>query len=273
MRLKVWAAIAGVCIHVCVVSLIAVMAQLSFVRGTSARMMRQLRAELDGYRMILIAPRVAPPQSATPKQAVERRVQIRKPQPKPLSVPDTRLLDSVDPQLAGFVRDNPRVESVVTRELVRDVDSGALDIHRLLLKSGLRFGFDIDQDGNVGRARIEKSSGVPSIDHLALELAKSINNYQFAFPLQDLNRIVISIEVAERIEVTLEGNVRDPEDIERVRKSVQNALALMRFALGADSRFLLQDASIAASDGRVSLVKQFEKGPLVDFLLRYYQPK
>ena len=85
-------------------------------------------------------------------------------------------------------------------------------------------------------------------------------------------KIVVSIDIEQRIEITLEGKVPDPTGLESVRKQVQNTLTLMRFALAKDvSELMLKDISVAACGGSIVLSKSFDKEPLVNFLMRYYQ--
>jgi hypothetical protein len=271
-RLRLWSAAAALVIEAAVVAALLVAAQMASARASSERLVRDLRSKLAGYRIILLAPRLEPPGPAAP--IGPRAPRKPKPQPKPLAVPDTRLLDRLDPQVAGYVRDNPAVESVLTREIVRDIDARVLDPRKLLDKSSIRVSFDLAEDGRVSRPRIEKSSGVPSIDHLAIELAQSISDYQLPPFMNEIRRLLISLEIGQDIVITLEGTVRKPEEAGQVSKQVQSALAFLRLALGAGgAAFMLQDIDVAADEGKVTVTRRLPKGPTLDFLAGYYTPE
>ena len=191
---------------------------------------------------------------------------------KPLAVPDPRLLRRLDPRIAGFVKENPEIESIITREIVRDVDRKVLDVKQLLKKSNLQLSFGIDETGHILKPRIDKSSKVPSVDHLALELAKLLDKYLMLSMVMGVKKVVVSIDIDQQIEVSLEGEVAEPDDLEKVRKQVQNELTLMRFALAkSDAAFMLKDINLTTRGNKVIISRSFEKESLVSFLMRYYQ--
>ncbi len=148
--------------------------QLSAARRSAALLADTMRKELNAYRMVLLLPRQQVPQVAL---VLPRGPRIRGPSLKPLRVPDTRILQRLDAPLAGFIRDNKPIESIFTREIVRDVDSGRLNVSRLLRRSRIEASFQIDESGHIHNRRIELSSTVPSIDHLALELLLLLEKY------------------------------------------------------------------------------------------------
>ncbi len=268
-----WCAVAAVCINAAALAGIVAASQVAAARNSSQRVMAELRRHLGAYTMILLVsparlpghPAPAPaPKAVRPRRAAPSR-------PKPLDVPDPRLLDRMDPEVARFVRDNPALEGVITREIVRDVDSRVLDATKLLAHSSIRVSFAVDDEGRVRDARIEKSSTVPSIDHLALELARLVETYGLLAAVRGLARVVISIDVGDGIEVVVEGKLRDPAGTEALRQQVRSLLVFARFALGGtDGVFMLQDVVLEAGDGRVSLRRSFAKEPLLEFLARYH---
>ena len=189
-------------------------------------------------------------------------------------MPDPRLLVRLDPRLQDFVRENPGIESIITREIVRDVDRGALNVTKLLEKSSLKLSFDIDDAGSVLRRRIQKTSGVPSIDHLALEGARLLEDYQLLAAFRGVRHIVVSIEIGDRIVVKVEGTAKDGSEVGELKRRVQQTLTLMRFALAkSDAAFALQDISVEAEDSRVALTRAFDKQFLISALMKYYQPE
>jgi hypothetical protein len=266
-RRRAWSVIAALCIEGTALLALVAAAQLQAARASSQRLMRALRNELAAYRVVLVTPRLQAPRPApTPKV-----VRIPRPQPKPLTVPDTRLLDRLDPQVAGFVKDNPGVESVLTREIVRDLDTHVLDPRKLLQKSSLRVSFDLAEGGAVSRPRIDKSSGVPSIDHLAIELSKTLGDYELPPVMNDIRRVIVSIEIGDEIVIRVEGVVRNAQETDQVRRQVQSALAFLRFALGSgEGAFILQEVALSSGDGKVTLTRRIPKAPMLTFLAKYY---
>ncbi len=230
--------------------------------------MEELRRELSQYRMVLLLPS----KPAPALQAVSRRMpRVKLAEPKPLAVPDPRLLGHMDEQLAGFVRENPQIESIVTREIVRDLDSGVLNPSRLFRKSRIRISFKIDDAGHLANRRIERSSTVPSIDHLALEMVELLEKYQILVAMKGIRRVVAEIRIEDQVKLNFQGDARDAVEAEKVRKRLQIALAFLRLAMGKDdAAFILNNVSLTAEKNRVTLSKTFEKEPLLVFLTNYY---
>jgi hypothetical protein len=250
--------------------------EIAAARRSSERMLSELRRELSMYRAVLMLsghPGLTP--APLPKTQPSRRLSHRKAaELKPLAVPDPILLQHLDPQLAEFIRDNPDIESIFTREIVRDLDSKRLDFSRLLVKSRLEIGFGIESEGHITKPRILKSSTVPSIDHLAIELVQLLEKYKLLGTLGGIERIVAGISVGEVIEVTIAADIHEPGAREEVERRIRAGLAFLRFAVQKEeATYFLQGISISFSEGRVYLTKTFEKDSLLAFLRRYYQPR
>ncbi len=246
-------------------------AQVAAVRSSSRRLLEELQRGLSGYRIVLLSPTaaktVAPP--ANIRKAAAR---ARTPEPKPLAVPDPRLLQRLDTRIQDFVRENPAIEGIITREIVRDVDSKVLDARRLLEKSSLEIAFDLDLAGAIGRPRITLSSRVPSIDHLGLETARLLEKYQLLAAFRGCRRVSFSIEVEDQIVVRLEGEVADPAALEEVSRSMRDTLTLMRFALATSSAaFTLEEVTIEAKETHIALIRAFDKQSLIGYLMKYTQ--
>lgn len=248
-------------------------AQVAAVRSSSRRLLDELRRGLAGTRMVLLAPVRAQPEILPGKPGTPaRHARARISEPRPLAVPDPRLLHGLDSRIQNFVKENPAVESIFTRELVRDVDSGVLDGQKLLEKSGLEIAFDFDDAGAIRKPRVRKSSGVPSIDHLALETARLLEKYQLLAAFRGARRMSISIRVRDQIVVRLEGEVAEPAGLDDMARRVKATLTLLRFAIAKSSAaFMLQDIDLEAKDSRVALIKVFDKQNLIDYLTKYYQ--
>jgi hypothetical protein len=243
--------------------------ELSYLRRSSERLLSAMQMELSQYRMVMLVP-------PTPEVAVSKIHKTVRPhplgEPKPLAVPNPRLLRRLDPRIAGFVKENPEIESIITREIVRDVDRKVLDVKQLLKKSSLKLSFEMDEAGHIMKPKIAKSSKVPSIDHLALEFVKLLDKYLMLSVAKGVRKMVVSIDIDQQIEISLEGEVVEPDDLENVRKQLQNELTLMRFALAkSEAAFMLKDINLTTRDNQVIISKSFEKEPLVNFLMRYYQ--
>ena len=269
IKRRAWSLAAGAWVTSVLLAALALASQVAAVRSSSQRLLDEMRRGLAGYRMVLLTPKAsksaAPSEKAKPPVA---RIRV----PPPLAVPDPRLLESLDSRVQGFVKDNPALESIVTRELVRDVDSGALDLNKLLEKSSLEIVFDLDSAGEVRRPRIRKSSGVPSVDHLGLETARVLEKYQLLTSFRGARRMTISIRVGDRITVKLQGEAINSEALEEIRKRVQGTLALLRFALAKSSAaFTLQDVAVETKGTEITLTKVFDKQALIDYLTKYYQ--
>jgi hypothetical protein len=101
---------------------------------------------------------------------------------------------------------------------------------------------------------------------------KLLDKYLMLSVAQGVRKVVVSIDIDQRIEISLEGEVIEPDDLENVRKQLQNELTLMRFALAkSEAAFMLKDINLTTRDNQVIISRSFEKEPLVNFLMRYYQ--
>jgi hypothetical protein len=232
-------------------------------------MAADLRNELSRYRLVLFFP-TSPKPAPSPPEAGPKRRPVQP--PAPLAEPDRRLLELMDPDVVAFVRDNAAVEDVITREIVRDVDRKTLDFQRLLKKSSIRASFRLDEEKRAFDYRIEKSSGVPSIDHLVLELMKLLNKYRLLEALGGIRRVTARIEIEREISVELVGDLRSPGESAEIHKQVQSALTLLRFLTAqSEASFLLEDLSLTADAGRLSLRRNFDKAAIVEFLREFLQ--
>lgn len=268
-KAKVCSLAASLCLNAAVMTAMVIAFEFSAVRRSSERLLSAMQREFRQYRMVLLVPHTHEVAPATrPKPVSPRALRV----PKPLAVPNPRLLRRLDPRIASFVKENPEIESIITREIVRDVDRKVLDVSQLLKKSSIRLSFEMGEAGHISQHKIDKSSRVPSIDHLALELVKLLEKYQMLGVATGVRKVVVSISIDQQIEISLEGEVADPADLESVRRQVQNGLTLMRFALAnSDAAFMLKDILLTTNDNQVIISKSFEKEPLVSFLMRYCQ--
>jgi hypothetical protein len=272
VKSRAWSLAAGVCIHITVLGILVVVAQVAAARSSSRRLMAELQRGMASYRMVLLAPALTPAQANTADATRPRRAKPRISAPRPLAVPDPRLLQRLDTRIQDFVRDNPGMESVITREIVRDVDSGALDAKKLLEGSHLEVSFDFDGAGGMGPPRVTASSHVPSMDHLGIETAKLLEKYRLLAAFRGCARMSISISVGDQITVKLEGAVPDPAALEEVKSTVESTLALLGFALtGSSAAFMLEDVAVEAQGTRIALVRVYDKQALIDYLMKYYQ--
>jgi len=231
--------------------------------------MAQLRKELGSYRIVMLEPGMTlpavplpttKPGPASPVDAV-----------KPLEQPDPRYLHRLDPGLLDFVKENPEIESIITRELVRDVDRKSLDLSKLLRHSALRLSFLVDEKGRTSRRRITLSSTVPSLDHLALELVKLLEKYGLLASLEGLKAVTIRLVVDREIEVEIQGSLREGTVAEELRTRAQTMLTLARFALVKEAAFLLQEVRVEVTADTIRLSRVFPKEPLVAFLTEYFR--
>ena len=241
--------------------------QVSALRQFSRQLNAELRRDLDHYRIIMIAPRLVPPRQQTPRAA-----EASARQPKPLAVPDPRILRALDPTLVDFIGDNPEVESILTREIVRDMDSGTLDVHQLLEKSSMQISFGLDRAGHIRWRRIDRSSQVPSLDHLAMELVRLLEKYQLLQVITGVYRVTGSIRTDQRITITLEGETNSQTDVYSIRGRVEAGLVIWRMLLADDEAPFLQDVSIVTQENRIRISKSYDKEAVVKLLRQYYQP-
>ena len=275
-KYRIWCLLASIMLNGLILGAALVAAQIAAVRHSSDRLLAELRLGLGRYRLVLLTPLA--PVIETPQTS--RESQVRKTSrkttraPKPLAIPNPRLLNHMDTQLAEFIRENPAIESIVTRELVRDIDTKTLDWQKLLRKSNIRISLEIDEKGQIVKRRIEKSSAVPSIDHLSLELIPLLEKYQILWVMKGIRRLVVEIRIEDQIVVSLEGKLRSPEQLEEVRSRIQGALVFLRLALGKnDAAFVLGDAVVSSAENQLVLSKAFEKRSLIDYLMGFYEPE
>jgi hypothetical protein len=260
--------VASVALNAGALIAIAIVSQIYGLHSATARMMSELKKELSGYKTILVLHKGTPskPLEPQPKIPVKKRFP-----PAPLAIPNARLLARMDPRLVDFVKENPSIEKIITREIVRDLDNKVLDLDKLLKKSALRVSFQIDQTGDIIKRRVELSSQVPSIDHLAVEMILLLEKYQFLSAMKGLQRVLLSIRVEDDIEIQLEGEASDEAAAEEIRKQLSNVLTLMRFALGKEASSLLEGVSPEIKESHIRVSKSFEKERLIDFLMQYYR--
>jgi len=246
---------------------IAILSQIYGLHSATARMMAELKKELSGYTTILVFHKGMKPPEPQPKAPSKKHPLP----PAPLAIPNGRLLARMDPRLVDFVKDNPPIESIITREIVRDLDNKVLNLDKLLKKSAIRVSFQINETGDIIKRRVEQSSSVPSIDHLAVEMILLLEKYQFLSAMKGLRRVLLSIRVEEDIEIQLEGEASDEAAAEEIRKQLSNVLTLMRFALGKEASSILEGVSAEIKETQVRVSKSFEKERLIDFLMQYYR--
>jgi len=266
-RRKIWTGFAGVCVTVVFLAGMALFWQVSALRQFSRQLNAELRKELNHYRIIMIAPRLLPPPRQTPRapEGAARRLE-------PLTIPDPRILRGLDPALVDFIGENPEVESVFTREIVRDMDSGTLDVHRLLEESSMQISFGLDRAGHIRWRRIDRSSQVPSLDHLAMELVRLLEKYQLLQVITGVDRVTASIHTDRQIEITLEGQTDSTADVYSIRGRIEAGLVLWRMLLAYDEASFLQDISIVTREHRIRISKSYDKEAVAKLLRQYYQP-
>ena len=239
-----------------------------------SRLVSDLTTELGRYRVLLVTPRLMA-KTAGPSD-VAAAGGAHKPRPKPLvaplSTPDPRLLRRLDPQLQEFAADNREIEEIFTREIVRDVDSRVLDLRKLFEKGCLQVGFETDAAGKPARRRIEVSSGVPSIDHLALEIVRLVGKYKLSWIFRGFSRVALLIRTGQDVEITLTCTPGKQEPEGEIIKRIQGTLMLVRIAAAqSDAAFLLQDVDITTEEGKITLSRTLSKELLASFLMRYWQ--
>ena len=232
-------------------------------------MLAEMKKELSGYKTILVFHRETP---SKPVESQPRTPGRKRPlPPAPLAIPDPRLLARMDSRLVDFVKENPAIESIITREIVRDLDSKVLDLDKLLQKSALRVSFQIDESGDISRRRVEQSSRVPSIDHLAVEMILLLEKYKFLSAMKGLSVFFYRF-VSRRISrFDWKARLRMKPQQRKFSKQLSNVLTLMRFALGTEASSLLEGVRTEINESHVLVSKSFEKERLIDFLMQYYR--
>ena len=265
-RRKVVSACAGTAVNALLLATFAILWQVSALRHASELLASGLREELGQYRILLVAP------TAIPRPASEARTTKADSGPAPLEAPDPRILRALDGAIVDFVGENPEIENIITREIVRDLDSKTLDLRSLFEKSDMQISFGLDETGKILWRRVDVSSQVPSIDHLVLELAQLLEKYGFLRMIGGLERVTASIRIDQRIEITMEAGTSPQADIGMVRGQIEAGLVLWRMFLSEEDVPLLQDVTIETGERQVKLSKTFEKDRILKLLNQYYRP-
>ena len=251
---------------------LVVFSQISALEHSYDRLIAEMRREIGQYRIILVTPRL-PQARHSPDAAIEaHRPGRRKATNQPLAVPDPRLLRRLNPEIQTLVSENPAIESIITREIVRDVDSRVLDVRRLLEKSSIELSISLDTEGHLADRRIDSSSGVPSIDHLGLELISLLDKYQLLWLLRGFERVGLRVDIeSDDVEIALACTVGEPDRIEEAHKQAQRILAVLRLmAAQNDAETMLKDVEIMTEGETINLRKILPKDQVVDALVRYY---
>jgi hypothetical protein len=226
-----------------------------------------LMKELSQYRLVLLAPRLPSPIPA-PQRHLSRKRTDR--EPKPLAVPDPRLLHDMNPGLAAFIGENENLENILTREIVRDLDSRAINVQALLERCAVRVGFDI-HSGHISRRTVEQSSGIPSLDHLLLELITLLDKYQLLRFLGDIRHVVASMTSGEQIVINLTGEVESAAKPDVIQGQIEAGLILWRMFLQEEDAELLKDITIRSDGHQITVSKSFAKSAVLELVRRYVQ--
>ncbi len=250
---------------------VIVFSEISALEHSYNRLIAEVRRGIGQYRIILVTPRL--PQDRHSRSVAEEADHPRRQKAvtQPLAVPDPRLLRRLNPEIQTLVSENPTIESIITREIVRDVDSRVLDVRRLLEKSSIELSLSLDAEGHLTGRWIDSSSGVPSIDHLGLELIVLLEKYQLLWLFRGFRRVGLRIDVESDVEIALACTVGEPERLEEAHKQAQRMLAALRIvAAQNDAGMMLQDVEILTEGATITLRKILPKDQLVDALVRYY---
>jgi hypothetical protein len=244
-----------------------VVSQIGAARHAASRFQADLRKELAQYRLVLLAPQLPPPEPKPKRPPRRSRTNL---EPSPLAVPDPRLLHAMDPELAAFVRENEVLEGVVTRELVRDLDSRVLDLRSLLEKSSVQISFGIDA-GRIADRSIDRSSGIASVDHLLMEMITLLEKYQLLRFFAGIRRVVASAAIGQEIAIGLSGDVEPEAKATEVRGRLEAGLILWQMLLPPEEADLLKDISVNSEDNRITVGKSFSKEGVTELAKRYYR--
>jgi hypothetical protein len=265
-RQKLCAGIAGTLLNVFFLGALAILSQIGAARHASSRLQNELRRELSQYRLVLIAPRIPAPNPPPRTTPIRERPARRQ---KPLAVPDPRLLNEMTPDLAAFIRENEAIENILTREVARDLGARAIDVMELLQKCNIQISFDIDS-GHISRRKVERSSGMPSVDHLLIELITLLDKYQLLAFFGDIRHVVASAIAAQEIEVKLIGEV-DTAKPENMRGQIEAGLILWRTLLAPEDSELLEDIAVVSEENRIIVTKSLPRDAVLDLVRRYIQ--
>lgn len=246
---------------------IAASLQIGAARHASSRLHAELMKELSQYRLILLAPRLPAPKPVPQRHLTRKRTDR---EPKPLAVPDPRLLHDMNPELAAFIGENQNLENILTREIVRDLDTRAINAQELLEDCAVRVGFDIDS-GHISNRSIEQSSGTPSLDHLLLELITLLEKYQLLRFFGDIRHVVASMTSGAQIEIRLTGEVESAAKPDAIRGQIEAGLILWRMFLQEEDAELLKEIAIRSEGRQITVSKSFAKEAVLELVRRYVQ--
>ncbi len=250
---------------------LVVFSNIAALNQSYNRLIAEMRRGIGQYRVILVTPRL-PPARQSPAAAEDAdQTRRQKASTQPLTVPDPRLLRRLNPEIQTLVAENPAIESIITREIVRDVDNKVLDVRRLLEKSSMELSLNLDAEGHLEDRRIDSSSGVPSIDHLGLELIALLEKYQLLWLFRGFKRVGLRIDIESDVEIALTCTVGEAERLEEAHKEAQRTLAVLRLiAAQNDAETMLQDVEITTEGKSITMRKALPKDQIVDALVRYY---
>jgi hypothetical protein len=225
----------------------------------------RLRQELEPYRVLLMIPRLAQPKTpAIPKpEAI--------PFPAGAAPHQSRLIDRLNPDLAAFIETNPEIGNIISDQIERDLSSRKLDLIKLLAQSSIRISFGLADQGRIRWRRIDESSHVPSLDHLALALIQLLEKYGLLIYVSGLEQVSLSIRIDQSIEIELVGQLLPNADPVLIRGQIDAGLLLWRLFLSPEEELLWQNISIEIREHQILLSKKFEKGQLIQVLKEYYK--
>ncbi|NWG13309.1 MAG: hypothetical protein HXY20_07235 [Acidobacteria bacterium] len=250
---------------------IVVYSEISALRHSYRRLLDRARWEIGQYRIVLVSPRLAQAKAPQTPPKDADRLRRRKVAAQPLTVPNPRLLRRLNPGIQALVLENPAIESIITREIVRDVDNRVLDVRRLLEKSNIELSLELDGEGRLAARRIDSSSGVPSIDHLGLELIALLEKYRFLWLFRGFRRVGLRIDIGSDVEITARCAVEEPDRLEEALKQADRMLAVLRLlAAQNEAEAMLQGVEITAEEKNITLRKRVPKDRIVEALVRYY---
>ncbi len=267
--MKFYTRVAGVLANVLFLTGAALFWQISTLRQLSRQVNAELRRELEHYRIIMLAPHMPSPRLG---QSTKVQHPAENQRLQPLAIANPRILQALDPGLRDFVKENPELESVITREVVRDVDSKDLDVRTLMEKSLIELSFGLDKAGHILWRRIDQSSRVASIDHLAMELVQLLEKYQVLQVIEGIDEVRVAIRVDRQIDIDLEGIARPEAQIDAIKGRIEAGLVLWRLLLSEDATSYLQGVSIIAQEDRILVSKTYDKDAMLQLLTQYYQP-
>jgi hypothetical protein len=262
---------AAIVFDVALLGIVAVVLGIASAQSSARRLEDRLRVELARYRVILVDPG---PEASSPEvsggAAAARDRRPRSPAPAFEPVHGDRVLERLEPRFADFVRENPRLERLLTDEIARDVQRRRIS-GRKLDRTRIEVRFEVLPGGAVSEPRITISSGVRSVDALALELAMLLERYRILTPFEGLERIGLTIGFRNEVAIELCAEARDPTAAEEARRRVANLFGLLRLGMGKEEAAVFLDGVLVRTLGnRVELRKTFDRRVLDDFLAEVY---